>query len=87
MAGDGKKDGPSDMKAADRLKRYWSTGEGNAKYIQFGTPGDFSRCVKAVMQHANMSKDNAEGYCYERHVQALGYSPQKHAQMEKKGKG
>lgn len=78
---------PGDMKASERLKRYWSKGEGNAKYIQFGTPGDFGRCVKALMQHANMSKDNAEGYCYNRHVEALGYSPQEHAKMERGEKG
>lgn len=81
MMADGK---PGDMSAADRLKRYWAFGEGNAKYIKFGTPGDFERCVKAVMRHAGMSKDHAEGYCYERHVQALGYSPQQHAKMEKR---
>lgn len=83
---DGQNNTPKDMKATERLKLYWERGAGAAK-IRWGEPGDFNRCVRQLMQHADMSKDNAEGYCYERHVGALGYGPQKHAQMEHKGKG
>ena len=83
---DGQANKPGDIKAVERLKQYWERGAGAAK-IRWGEPGDFDRCVKQLMQHADMSKDNAEGYCYERHVGATGMSPQKHAQMEHKGKG
>lgn len=83
---DGQNNKPKDMKATERLRQYWERGGGAAK-IRWGQPGDFDRCVRQLMQHAQMSKDNAEGYCYERHVGALGFSPQKHAQMEGKGKG
>lgn len=77
---------PGDVKATERLRQYWERGAGAAR-IRWGEPGDFSRCVKQLMEHAQMSKDNAEGYCYERHVGALGFSPQKHAEMEGRGKG
>lgn len=83
---DGQNNTPKDMKATEKLRQYWERGGGAAK-IRWGEPGDFSRCVRQLVQHANMTKDQAEGYCYERHVGALGYSPQKHSQMEHKGKG
>lgn len=83
---DGQANTPGDMKAVERLKKFWETGRGGVELIRWGEPGDFSRCVKQLMQHAQMSKDNAEGYCYERHVGALGYSPQQHAKMEHGGK-
>ena len=77
---------PGDMKATEKLRQYWERGAGAAK-IRWGEPGDFDRCVKQLMQHADMSKNNAEGYCYNRHKGALGYSPQEHKKMEDGGKG
>lgn len=71
---------PGDSSAADKLKRYWSHGKG-AELIGWGAPGDFDRCVKALMTHAGMSKDHAEGYCYRRHVEALGITPQQHGKQ------
>lgn len=85
MAG-GQEATPGDVKSTERLKFYWARGAGAAK-IRWGEPGDFTRCVNQLMQHAEMTKDQASGYCYERHVDALGYGPQKHAQMEREGKG
>lgn len=82
----GKQRTPKQVAATERLRQYWERGEGAAK-IRWGVPGDFSRCVKQVVRHAEMSKDNAEGYCYNRHVGALGFSPQEHAKMRGKGKG
>jgi hypothetical protein len=79
----GKEATPGDMKAVERLKQYWERGAGAAK-IRWGQPGDFGRCVRQLVDKTDMTKDQAEGYCYERHVGALGYSPQKHAEMEKK---
>lgn len=83
---DGQNNTPGDMKATEKLRQYWERGAGAAK-IRWGESGDFSRCARQLMQHADMTKDQAEGYCYERHVGALGISPQKHAAMDKKGKG
>lgn len=83
----GKEATPGDMKATEKLRQYWERGAGAAK-IRWGEPGDFGRCVRQLMQDADMSKDNAEGYCYRRHVGALGYSPQEHKKMrDGDGKG
>lgn len=82
---DGQNDTPGDMKATEKLRQYWERGGGAIK-IRWGQPGDFGRCVKALMKDAKMTKDQAEGYCYNRHVGALGYSPQQHAKMEKRDK-
>lgn len=83
----GKGDGPGDgARGAERLRDYWENGAGAAK-IRWGQPGDFSRCVDQLTMHARMTKDNAEGYCYNRHVGALGYSPQEHGKREGGGKG
>lgn len=82
---DGQNNTPGDMKATERLRMYWERGGGAIK-IRWGQPGDFSRCVRALMNDAKMTQDEAEGYCYNRHVGALGYSPQQHAKMEKRDK-
>lgn len=82
----GQEASPGDIKSTERLKKFWETGRGGVEMIRWGTPGDFDRCVKALMEHAKMSKDNADGYCYNRHVGALGYSPQTHKKMEHGGK-
>lgn len=44
---------------AERLRRYWTTGEG-AAVIQWGSPGQFDRCVAALTEHM---PGQAEGYC------------------------
>lgn len=61
---------PGDGDAA-RLKRYWLTGEGAAK-IRWGTPGDFTRCVRQVRKYM---PGRAEGYCANLHFMANGYYP------------
>lgn len=67
-----------DVKAAERLRHYWSHGEGAAK-IGWGTPGDFDRCVA----HVGKYMKNPEGYCNLRHHEALGYYPATHAAMDR----
>lgn len=58
-----------DRGGAEKLRTYWTTGEGGAK-IAWGTDGDFTRCVAAVSEH--MSPDKAKGYCNLRHREATG---------------
>lgn len=59
---------------AEALRRYWTSGEGAAQ-IGWGTPGDFDRCVRLVDEHM---PGRAEGYCAERHHDALGIWPAQH---------
>lgn len=66
---DGQNNSPSDMKATERLRRYWSTGAGAAK-IAWNTPGDWTRCVANLSKY--MTKDEAEGYCQNLHKRATG---------------
>lgn len=73
---------PTGEQAAERLRRYWSHGEGAAK-IGWGTPGDFDRCVLEVGKYVREPK----GYCAERHHEALGIWPATHAAMERGKKG
>lgn len=54
---------------AERLRRYWLYGEGAAK-IAWGTPGDFTRCVRLLNEHM---PGRAEGYCQLLHKRANGY--------------
>lgn len=57
---------------AEELRRYWVHGEGAAK-IAWGTPGDFTRCVRLVGEH--MDPERAKGYCANRHKDATGMWP------------
>lgn len=70
----------TDPKATERLREYWARGEGAAK-IGWGTPGDFDRCVL----HVGKFMDDPQGYCAERHHDALGIWPATHA-AELRGK-
>lgn len=51
---------PEDVANTERLKRYWTVGEGAAK-IRWGTPGAWSRCYRNVVKY--MRPDVAKGYC------------------------
>lgn len=53
---------------ADKLRRYWLHGEGAAK-IRWGTPGDWTRCVRQLTKHLG---PRARGYCALRHKEATG---------------
>jgi HK97 family phage portal protein len=62
----------ADAKATERLREYWSHGEGAAK-IRWGEPGDFDRCVKQIREETDMA--DPKGYCADRHHDALGVWP------------
>jgi hypothetical protein len=53
---------------AEKLRRYWTTGKGAAK-IRWGTPGDWTRCVRQLSKYMG---PRAKGYCQLRHKDATG---------------
>ena len=53
------------------LRRYWQTGKGSAK-IRWGTPGDFTRCVKQTRKYLG---PGAKGYCALMHKRMTGTWP------------
>lgn len=67
---------------AERLRRYWTHGEGAAK-IRWGTPGDHMRCVAQLMEHAYFIEERAHGYCNLREKEATGLYPAQHAAATK----
>lgn len=52
------------------LRNYWLRGEGAIK-IRWGTPGDFTRCVRQLREHVR----DPEGLCAEYHFEANGFWP------------
>jgi len=56
----GKELSPSDIKNTEKLKRYWTVGEGAAK-IRWGTPGSWRRCYKHLVKY--VGPRIAPGYC------------------------
>jgi hypothetical protein len=64
---------------AERLRRYWTRGEGAAK-IRWGAPGDWSRCVKHLSKYLG---PRAKGYCQLRHKDALGIYTATHAKRDR----
>ena len=53
---------------AEELRRYWTSGKGAAK-IRWGTPGDWTRCVRNLSKYMG---PRAKGYCQLRHKDATG---------------
>ena len=53
---------------AEKLRRYWLHGVGAAK-IRWGTPGDWTRCVRNLTKYMGA---RARGYCALRHKEATG---------------
>ena len=53
---------------AGELRRYWTKGKGAAK-IRWGTPGDWTRCVRQLSKYMG---PRAKGYCQLRHKEATG---------------
>ena len=64
---------------AEKLRRYWVSGEGAAK-IRWGTPGDWARCVRHLSKYMG---PRAKGYCQLRHKEALGIYTATHAKRER----
>lgn len=71
---------PADAAATMRIKDYWAHGEGAAK-IQWGSPGDFSRCIQHIQTavtkdgHAPLSDHMIKGLCATLHHEATGAWP------------
>lgn len=53
---------------AESLRRYWTKGKGALK-IRWGTPGDWTRCVRQLSKYMG---PRAKGYCQLRHKEATG---------------
>jgi hypothetical protein len=69
-------DGPgwvSHPEDTQRLRTYWSEGEGAAK-IRWGVPGDFSRCRRQLAKYVP-NPSYLAGTCANLHQVALGYWP------------
>ena len=64
-------DTPKEVGNAERLRQYWTHGEGAAK-IGWGAPGDWYRCVSHLSKYMG---SRAKGYCTLRHKDALGVWP------------
>ena len=56
---------------ADKLRRYWTVGEGAAK-IRWGQEGDWTRCVEHLTKYLGA---RAKGYCALRHKEMDGFYP------------
>jgi hypothetical protein len=53
---------------AEELRKYWTRGKGALK-IRWGTPGDWTRCVRQLSKYMGQ---RAKGYCQLRHKEATG---------------
>jgi hypothetical protein len=53
---------------AEALREYWTHGKGAAK-IRWGTPGDWTRCVRNLSKYMGV---RAKGYCQLRHKEVTG---------------
>lgn len=68
---------------AARLRRYWTRGKGAAK-IRWGTPGDWTRCVRQLSKYMG---PRAKGYCQLRHKEVTGvYTGSRFNVGKKKGR-
>jgi hypothetical protein len=56
---------------AEELRKYWTRGKGGAK-IRWGTPGDWTRCVRNLRKYIG---PRAKGYCALRHKEMNGVWP------------
>ena len=68
---------------AEALRRYWTRGKGAAK-IRWGTPGDWTRCVRQLSKYLG---PRAKGYCQLRHKEVTGvYTGSKYNVGKKSGR-
>lgn len=68
---------------AEKLRQYWLRGEGALK-IRWGTPGDFTRCVRELEKYM---PGRSEGYCANLHHRATGKWPGHHLGENPDGPG
>lgn len=69
---------PRDVSSTEKLKLYWTKGEGAAK-IGWDTDGDYNRCVVELGKH--VSPSIVHGLCQNYHIAATGF-PAGHAPGE-----
>ena len=68
---------------AEKLRRYWTRGKGALK-IRWGTPGDWTRCVRQLSKYMG---PRAKGYCQLRHKEVTGvYTGSKYNVGRNKGR-
>jgi hypothetical protein len=68
---------------AEKLRRYWTRGKGALK-IRWGTPGDWTRCVRLLSKYMG---PRAKGYCQLRHKEVTGvYTGSKYNVGKKKAR-
>lgn len=67
---------------AEKLRRYWTVGEGGAK-IRWNTGGDWTRCVRQLSKYMG---PRAKGYCALRHKEMTGMWTGDNAHRQKYGK-
>lgn len=71
---------PKDAAGVERLKEYWTTGEGG-KLIGWDTPGDFTRCIECIQEAVTkggrepLPDRMIKGLCAELHKRATGAAP------------
>lgn len=65
-------DTPKDVGNAERLRRYWTHGEGGTVKVRWGEGGDWYRCVSHLSKYLGV---RAKGYCTLRHKDATGFWP------------
>ena len=65
---------------AEKLRRYWTVGIGAAK-IRWGTPGDWTRCVRHLGKYLGA---RSRGYCALRHKEMTGMwtGDKRHLQLD-----
>jgi hypothetical protein len=60
------------MAVENDLEQYWKYGKG-APRIRWGTPGDFTRCQRALDKH--VGSDRAKRICAQWHFDMNGFWP------------
>ena len=79
-------DTPSDVKATERLKLYWTTGEGGTVKVRWNTPGDMTRCMRHLNKYMP-APGMAEGYCANLHHAMTGTWPGDKRNIGRRGSG
>lgn len=63
----------------EKLKHYWTHGEGGVTKIRWGEPGDYARCLLHLGKYVD--PDKVHGQCQNLHIDALGFDTNEHAKM------
>jgi hypothetical protein len=69
---------PGDARSTERLMKYWAEGPGAVK-IQWGTPGDWYRCVAQLGKY--VPDGEVKGLCENLHKRATGMTTAEHTKM------